>query len=121
MFFGVFLIILFLTIAGLAEAGMDALAHDFEGSIFKDANPNFWNPIISGGNKWKNGDRNQGERFFLSSTLLVGFTEGWHLFKMVRTLFLFGAVALICGWIIALICMIVFKGSFTIFYNNFRD
>ena len=121
MFFGVFLIILFLTIAGLAEAGMDALAHDFEGSIFKDANPNFWNPIVSGGNKWKNGDRNQGERFFLSSTLLVGFTEGWHLFKMGRTLLLFSAIAVITGWFIALLMMCVFKGSFTLYYKTFRE
>lgn len=121
MFFDVFLVILFLTIAGLAEAAMDTLAHHFEDSIFKTLNPKFWNPVTSGGNKWKNGDRNQGERFFLSSTLLVGFTEGWHLFKMVRTLSFFGAFALICGWLVALIAMFIFKGSFTIFYNNFRD
>ena len=41
MFLGVFLIILFLTIAGLAEAGMDALAHSFEESIFKNASASY--------------------------------------------------------------------------------
>ena len=116
MLFGLICIILLLVVAGLSEAIMDTLAHHFEESIFSKLNPKFWNPVVSGGNKWKNGDRNQGERFLLSSTLLVGFTEGWHLFKMFRTLSIFGAFALISGWIIALIAMILFKTSFTLFY-----
>jgi hypothetical protein len=41
MFLGVFLIILFLTMAGLAEAGVDTLSHHFEDSIFKNTNKNF--------------------------------------------------------------------------------
>lgn len=121
MFFDFTLIFICLYFAGLCEAAMDALAHYYEQSIFKKLNPNYWNPVVSGVNKWKNGDRTQGERFFLSSTLLVGFTEGWHLFKMGRTLLLFSAIAVITGWFIALLMMCVFKGSFTLYYKTFRE
>jgi len=109
--------------AGVSEAAMDALSHRFEESVFASLNKDYWNPVYSGGNKWKNGDRNQGERFFLSSTLLVGFTEAWHLFKMIRTNSLFlgiGIIMQITGfWWGLCISMITFKGIFTIFYKIF--
>jgi hypothetical protein len=111
--------------AGMSEAAMDALSHRFEESIFSSFNKNYWNPVYSGGNKWKNGDRNQGERFFLSSTLLVGFTEAWHLFKMIRTNCLFfgmGMIMQVAGfWWGVPIAMIAFKGIFTIFYKLFTQ
>ena len=121
MLLDIALVFVFLCFAGLCEAAMDALAHYYEQSVFKKLNPTYWNPVVSGVNKWKNGDRTQGERFFLSSTLLVGFTEGWHLFKMARTLLLFGAIAVITGWFIAFLMMCVFKSSFTLYYKTFRE
>lgn len=121
MLLNITIIFLCLYFAGLCEAAMDTLAHHYEQSIFKNMNPNYWNPTISGKNKWKNGDRNQGERFFLSSTLLVGFTEGWHLFKMGRTLLLFASIAALSNWIIALLMMGLFKGVFTLYYKTFRE
>lgn len=121
MILNIALVIICLYFAGLCEAAMDTLAHHYEQSIFKKMNPNYWNPAVSGANKWKNGDRTQGERFFLSSTLLVGVTEGWHLFKMARTLLLFGAIAVLTGWVIALLMMCVFKGAFTLYYKTFRE
>lgn len=87
--------IILIIIAGFAEAIMDTLAHHFESSVFSKLNPQFWNPIVSGANKWKDGKRENGEKFFLSSTLLVGVTEAWHLFKMIRTLLLFSSASLI--------------------------
>ena len=111
--------------AGISEAAMDALSHRFEESVFAKLNKDYWNPVYSGGNKWKNGDRNQGERFFLSSTLLVGFTEAWHLFKMIRTNSLFlGMGMIMCHtklWVGVLVAMITFKGVFTLFYKIFTQ
>jgi hypothetical protein len=72
-----------LVIAGVADAIRDVLDHRFEESKFKNLNPRFWNRILSGENKWKDGKRENGERFFLSSSLLVFTTEAWHLFKMI--------------------------------------
>ena len=121
MLFDITIVFACLYFAGLCEAGMDTLAHHYEQSIFKKWNPKYWNPVVSGVNKWKNGDKQQGERFFLSSTLLVGFTEGWHLFKMARTLLIFGSIAVIAGWVIAFLMMCLFKASFTVYYKTFRE
>jgi hypothetical protein len=70
-------IILFL-LAGCFEGIMDHLQFHF------DKNNYFWNPSLSWKNKWKNGDKSQGERFFLSSTVFVFTTDGWHLMKWFR-------------------------------------
>ena len=34
-------------------------------------------------NKWKNGDKEQGEKFIGSSTVLVGFTDLWHFSQLI--------------------------------------
>lgn len=117
--------IILCTIAGIGEAIMDTLAHHFERSTFSNFNRDFWDPVHSGKNKWKNGDRTQGERFYLSSTLLVGFTEAWHLFKMIRTNSLFIGIGILVGsvgfWWGMPISLIVFKLAFTAFYNGFDE
>jgi len=43
----------------------------------------FWNPDSSWRNKWKNGDYTQGEKFLGSSTIFVGFTDGYHMTRMI--------------------------------------
>lgn len=43
-------------------------------------------------NKYKDGDPKKGEAFPLSSTVLVAFTDGWHLVKMFMKFFLVAAV-----------------------------
>lgn len=50
-------------------------------AVHPGANDQFWNPLLSWPNKWKNGDILQGERFFLSSTALVFLTDGYHLLR----------------------------------------
>lgn len=45
-------------------------------------------------NKWKNGDRAQGERFPGSSTFFVAYTDGWHLSQMFFLETLFVIIAL---------------------------
>jgi hypothetical protein len=77
-------------ISGAAEALMDTLQFHYDRSFFtKLKNQNFWRPDLSWKNKWKGEDPQLGERFLGSSTLFVGLTDGWHLFKLVHNLFLF--------------------------------
>lgn len=45
-------------------------------------NPLFWHKNKSWQNKWKNGDKKQGEKFFGSSRWFVLFTDAWHLFGL---------------------------------------
>lgn len=73
--------LLFIGFGAFLNAQMDRLYANFEGSLFKNLNPNFWNPYLSHGYKWKNGDKAQGERYFGSSTIFVWLTDGWHLLK----------------------------------------
>ena len=113
---------------GISEAVMDTLQFHYFKSIFsKSKNQLFWDPVISWRNKYKNGDPDQGSRFTFSTTLLVGFTDGWHLFKLLRNLFLFIGILLLTLslntlWTSLLwICIsrILFGVSFTIFYGRF--
>lgn len=56
------------------------------------SNHRFWG-MNNGTNKWKNGDKNQGERFFGSSTFLVFMTDGFHLLQAMEYLCLFVVMA----------------------------
>jgi hypothetical protein len=76
--------LLFIILAAIINAAMDTLNARYHTSVFKTSNPTlnkFFNPALSWQNKWKNGDRKQGELFFGSSTFLVWTTDAWHLFK----------------------------------------
>ena len=56
-------------IAGICEAIMDKLQFHYESSIFRSyKNQLFWDPKLSWRNKYKNGDRLLGEKFFLSKS-----------------------------------------------------
>jgi hypothetical protein len=46
---------------------------------FPDANPDWFNPAVSWRNKYKNGNPDAGPRFPLSTSLLVAFTDQYHL------------------------------------------
>lgn len=75
-----------LVIAAAANALMDKLSFRYNESIFAKqpaAYQQWLNPAISWPNKWKNGDRKQGEAFPLSSTALVWTTDAWHLAKSI--------------------------------------
>ncbi len=69
--------------AGIADGHVEILTHKYHKfqSKWKNANPNKWNPDITWKNKWKNGDRLQGEKFPLSSTLLVFTTDPYHMLR----------------------------------------
>jgi hypothetical protein len=83
-------------LASILNGTMDMNFNQFHKSIFNSPkfNPKFWNPYESWPNKWKNGDRTQGEKFFLSSTWLVFLTDSWHMFKMGFLFTLFASVVL---------------------------
>ena len=72
----IILVAVLLVISSLAKAIQDKLQFHFDKSVFsKVKNKQYWNPAISHRNKWKNRDSRQGEKFFMSSTLLVGLTD----------------------------------------------
>lgn len=117
-------------IAGLSKAISDKLVHHYTKSIFTRFNPNFWNPSISHNNKYKGGLKENGEKFFLSTTALVMFTDAWHLFNFVgNSCLIFSTVLALksgflyyCSWYYVVIYFVVFKsvftGSFNLFYSK---
>lgn len=66
------------------DAVMDTLTHHYYASIFNAYNSQYWNPAISWKNKYKNGKKTNGPAFFLSTGLLIAFTDAWHLFKSIK-------------------------------------
>jgi len=87
----------------LASGALDGVKDivQFKYHKFRDVHPNaneqFWNPQVSWKNKWKNGDINQGEKFFGSSTFLVATTDSFHLLKSAERSFLVAAVVVNLG------------------------
>jgi len=72
---------------------MDKLQFHFDKSIFSNKDKYkqlFWNPIDSWKNKWKEDLKT--ERFAGSSTMFVFTTDAWHLFKLLRTFFIFAGI-----------------------------
>lgn len=76
--------IILLVISAIANALMDYLQFHYY-SLNQ-----FWNPRLSWQNKYKLGDKRKGEKFPFSTTILVSFTDGWHLMQNVflSTLFI---------------------------------
>lgn len=120
----IFLIIL----SGIAEGVMDTIQFHYMSSKFKDfKNHLFWDPYHSWRNKYKNGNPEEGERFPLSTTLLVGFTDAWHLFKLLRNLFIFSSIfsllmffeqGLGTSLLVTALLRIFFGFAFTIMYRK---
>ena len=99
--------LLFMIIAGGFNAVMDKIAFTFSSSIFKDRNPMFWDVSQSWKNQWKwpleafTGWWYFGlykpkyqEHFPYSTTMLVMFTDAWHLAKAMMLLFV--GLAIVC-------------------------
>jgi hypothetical protein len=77
-----------IAISALAKAFMDASAH---GAFAGDT---FWDETIAWKNKWKNGEKSQGEKFLGSSTVFSFVTSGWHLSQFVFLNALIGSIFL---------------------------
>lgn len=59
-------------------------------------NPKWWKKSASANNKWKNGDKSQGEAFWGSSRWFVIFTDAWHLFEFLYDVLLVFSTICIC-------------------------
>ena len=88
-------------------------------------NPLFWHKNKSWQNKWKNGDKAQGERFFGSSRWFVLFTDAWHLFGVLFRAF-YAKVYICIGLLISiniwytfgvLVAYVIFASTFHIFHT----
>jgi hypothetical protein len=82
-------------LAGASDGVNQALMYQYAGfkKVFPKAHDQFWKPAMSGANKYKNGDPNQGARFPGSKTWLVFLTDGYHLTRFTDHLFMSGAIA----------------------------
>jgi hypothetical protein len=82
-------IIACIAISSFFESEMDILTHDYQRSLAVRFGWSyyFWNPTISWRNKWKNGNKEDGEDYWGSSTFFVWRTDGWHLCKFLRNRF----------------------------------
>ena len=114
-------------LAGISEAVMDKLQFHYDKSVFISLpHQIFWDPLISWKNKWKDGDKNNGEKFWGSSTIFVGFTDAWHFFKLLKNLFTFGGLLLIAVFtkpviyiiILFIIARIIYGLAFTTFFDK---
>ena len=92
-------ITLLLLLAAACKGASDRLQFKFGEGWTAGLNPQFWDPQISWRNKWRKdagGElvRPLTERFPLSSTALVAWTDGWHLLQAVQYNAIRGAVVL---------------------------
>jgi len=115
--------IIFMVFAGIWNAVMDVLKTRYNTSIFsKWKNQTWLKPSLSWRNKWKDGDRSKGEKFFGSSTFLVWLTDFWHLAKMLMLVGIsFGIVfyqPIVAWWIDWFILYCAFTVPFEIFYSK---
>ena len=116
----IILSVVFAILSGLFKAICDLS----EESKIK-GNPLFWHKNKSWQNKWKNGDKAQGERFFGSSRWFVLFTDAWHLFGVLFRAF-YAKVYICIGLLISiniwytfgvLVAYVIFASTFHIFHT----
>jgi hypothetical protein len=86
-------------VAGASDGMNQVLMYHYGAfkKVFPKAQDHFWKPTVSGANKYKNGDPNQGAAFPGSRTWLVFTTDGYHLTRFSNHLFMSGAIAFKIG------------------------
>ena len=117
----IILSVVFSVLAGISKAICD-LSEEGKIKFYKKT---FWVKSLSWQNKWKNGDKKQGEKFFGSSRWFVLFTDAWHLFGVLFRISF--AVAYTCIGMLTtvsyfylfgvVVAYILFATSFHIFYT----
>ena len=115
--------ILLMIFAGFWNSVMDVLKTRYNTSIFASWKHQTWlKPSLSWRNKWKNGDKSKGEKFFGASTFLVWLTDFWHLAKMLMLLGIAFAIVfyepIVAWWIDWFILYCAFTVPFEIFYSK---
>jgi len=110
------------TLFSICLAIMDNIQFHYYKSIFnRNGFCDYWfNPLTSWTNKYKDGNKEKGAKFFLSTTLLVFLTDGWHFFKslsitlIVLTIVLYKPLFYLYDTIIFLLIYFV---TFELFFN----
>lgn len=69
--------IFLISYSGYSKAVCDVLWFHFETSIFKDRDPQYWNPVISSENKYKS-------KKWGITTFFVFTTDAWHKYQFLR-------------------------------------
>jgi hypothetical protein len=114
--------IIFLILAAFCNAVMDVLSTRYYVSIFGNfKNKQFWDWNISWRNKWQWGEKANGEKFFLSSSMLSFMTDGWHLAKALMIIFI--SLAIVCykplfGLIDLILFNCIWGITFELFYSK---
>ena len=68
-------------------------------------------------NKWKNGDPSKGEKFPLSSTLLVWLTDRWHFYNACRTVAIFASIFLYTPLSYTYVDIAILFAAYTLGFN----
>ena len=116
----IILAFLLLFIAGVSKAIMDKVNFHFSESIFIKYNGQFWNPVYSSLNKYKDGMKKFGPKFWGSTTFFVWTTDAWHLFQMIYGItfaLAFVILGIFSTWWIAIIGYAFSRGVFQLFYK----
>lgn len=117
----IILSVVFAILSGLFKAICD-LSEEGNLKFYKKT---FWLKDLSWQNKWKNGDKKQGEKFFGSSRWFVLFTDAWHLFGLLFRVF-YAKVYICIGLLISidiwytfgvLVAYVIFATTFHIFHS----
>ena len=117
-------------LAGAADAWNQVV--QFKYPAFKKAFPGisdrWYNPKISGANKYKGGKEVNGEKFFGSTTAFVAVTDAYHCSRFLERLFIVGAITVkITGdkrkWYWYLVESAIYwtlnRATFTLIYSRF--
>src|SRR5690349_8594593 len=116
-----------LLMAGIFKALLDRSSENNLGK-----NP-FWNKGFSWQYKWKwvtlpDGRKIRKERFPLSSTILVAFTDGWHLIQLIMYRFIYLSIAIgitqklwLVLTLVFLILPIIHSVPFEVVYKNINS
>ncbi len=112
----------FLFLAGIFDACKDTLAFEFSTSRFSGLNPKFWDASISWKNKYVDGDVLKGRKKILGIIIPAIFTDGWHGFKALHTLFIILSVISFVSLSDKILINYIFaygfyKWGFNLFYN----
>ena len=86
-------------IAGSAKGFNETLHFNYKAfqNTFPGANERWFNPQVSWLNKYKDNDPDKGAKFFLSTSVLVMFTDQYHLNNFINRAALMSALAIKLG------------------------
>lgn len=103
------------------NAWMDTLAHHFSQSIFKNKNPEKWNPALSHKEKYEADGKTR--KKILGIIIPAALSDPWHRFKAAFLLFTFLPIAILAEphfyswWLNLLIQIITWAVVWEIIYN----